>query len=324
MRGVLLRLLAIVVGVALFAGCGSSGAKQAAGGRRLDRPVTVSHRYGSTRIEQVPKRIVTLDLQWTDVILAMGITPVGHSVDTRMPESGVPWQKIPHGSKALSLGDGGVPVEQIAALKPDLIVGTYSIADKQTYNQLSAIAPTIASTREATAVTPWQDLVRLAGRILDKTAKAGHVIESAQTKVHATAAQLPGLKDKTFTLAQYIVGDTITAVADRGDGSSRFFQHLGMRLYRPVVHLGQKRGQARVSVSTERVDLLRADLLAFLINGGDKTDLADIPGFGQLPGTVAVLDYPTIVGLNTPSPLSIPYVLHQLRPYLEKAAASPR
>ena len=67
--------------------------------------------------------------------------------------------------------------------------------------------------------------------------------------------------------------------------------------------------------------LERADLLAFLVNGGDERDLSDIPGFCSLPGTVAVLDYPTIVGLNTPSALSVPYALEWLRPHLEATAA---
>lgn len=109
-------------------------------------------------------------------------------------------------------------------------------------------------------------------------------------------------------------------VADERDGSSVFFQQLGMTMYPPVAEEGEPTGDARISVSTERSDLLQADLLTFLVNGGDESDLADIPGFDRLPGAVAVLDYPTIVGLNTPSPLSIPYSLEQLRPYLEEAA----
>jgi iron complex transport system substrate-binding protein len=93
-----------------------------------------------------------------------------------------------------------------------------------------------------------------------------------------------------------------------------------MTLYPPVRQEGARTGAARINVSTERADLLRADLLAFLVNGGDRSNLSDIPGFDQLPGTVAVLDYPTIVGLNTPSPLSIRYALERLRPYLDQAA----
>jgi iron-siderophore transport system substrate-binding protein len=110
-------------------------------------------------------------------------------------------------------------------------------------------------------------------------------------------------------------------VADENDGSSVFFQPLGMRMHPAVRERGEETGEARIQVSVERADLLRADLLAFLVNGGDEGDLSDIPGFARLPGTVAVLDYPTIVGLNTPSALSIPYALERLRPYLEAAAA---
>jgi iron complex transport system substrate-binding protein len=37
-------------------------------------------------------------------------------------------------------------------------------------------------------------------------------------------------------------------------------------------------------------------------------------------GAVAVLDLAAVSGLNTPTPLSIPYSLEQIRPALEAAA----
>ncbi|HKY16005.1 MAG TPA: hypothetical protein VJM33_13855 [Microthrixaceae bacterium] len=69
--------------------------------------------------------------------------------------------------------------------------------------------------------------------------------------------------------------------------------------------------------------MLDGDLLLVLTNGG-STD--DIVGFDQLPavktGAVAELDYLDATGLNTPSPLSIPYALDSIRPALEAAADS--
>jgi iron complex transport system substrate-binding protein len=282
-------------------------------------PVQVDHVFGTTEIDDVPERIVTIDVQWTDTMLAMGVEPVGYSVDPYMPDGVVPWQQLPADAKALDLADG-LPIEKIAALKPDLIVGSYSIADKRTYQLLSAIAPTIPNIDDS-QVQPWQDLVRLAGTILDRPDDAASLVASVDGEVAQTAEDLPGLAGKTFALAQYVVGDSVYIVADENDGSSVFFQQLGMTMFEPVRAQGKKTGEARINVSTERGDLLRADLLAFLVNGGDESDLSDIPGFDSLPGTVAVLDYPTIVGLNTPTPLSIPYSLDQLRPYLEQAAA---
>jgi iron complex transport system substrate-binding protein len=316
------RLVTALFGTLLVAGlaaCGSDdSAAESGDAQTLAAPVTVEHKFGETTIDAVPKRIVTIDLQWTDVMLAMGVEPVGYTVDALMPDEQVPWQKAPAGAKALPLTDG-VPVEQILALDPDLVLGSYSIADEETYKLLADRVPTVAGPPD-TQVMAWQDMVRLAGKFLNETDKAEQLITGVDDEVAAVAGEYPVLKGRTFALAQYIVGDSMYIVADEKDGSSVFFQQLGMTLYPPVVAEGQKTGEARVNVSTERADLLQADLLAFLVNGGDESDLSDIPGFDQLPGTVAVLDYPTVVGLNTPTPLSIPYALEKLTPYLKEVA----
>ncbi|OHV48684.1 hypothetical protein BCD48_14655 [Pseudofrankia sp. BMG5.36] len=318
-----LALVAAVLLAGTAAACGSDDDDQAPAAsatpsQTLSTPVTVQHVYGSTTIKTIPKRVVTLDLQWTDVMLAMGVQPIAYAVDPGMPASGVPWEKLPADATKISVTDG-LPVEKILALHPDLVVAAYAIQDEETYKLLSASVPTIAGP-PGDAVPAWQDLTHTAGQFLNDTAKADKVIADADAPVKAAAAELPQLKGKTFALAQYIVGDSMYIVGDPKDGSSLFFEEFGMKLYQPVLDEAAKTGETRVNVSTERADLLRADLLAFLINGGDESDLGDIPGFDQLPGTVAVLDYATIVGLNTPSPLSIPYSLDKLRPYLDKTA----
>jgi iron complex transport system substrate-binding protein len=319
----LTRLVAALSGVLLVAGlaaCGSDdSAAESGDAQTLDTPVTVEHTFGTTTIDTVPRRIVTIDVQWTDVVLAMGVEPVGYTVDALMPDSTVPWQELPGGATALELTDG-VPVEQVLALDPDLVLGSFSIADEATYQLLADRVPTVAGSPDR-QVMAWQDMVRTAGEFLGQPGKAEQVVRSVDDEVGGLAGELPGLRGRTFSLAQYVVGDSMYVVADEQDGSSVIFEQLGMTLDPAVVDEGRRTGQARVNVSTERADLLRADFLAFLVNGGDESDLADIPGFDQLPGTVAVLDYPTVVGLNTPTPLSIPYALEKLKPHLEQAAA---
>lgn len=323
-RRVLSTAAAAAFGLAVPAGCATetanAGRSGATGNRRsLDSPVRVEHRFGSTTVDAVPRRVVSLDLQWTDTMLALGTEPVGYGRDRRMPKSGVPWQRL--SSATAFRMDDGVPVEEILRLRPDLIVGTFSIPDAETYRLLSDIAPTIASL-DSRQVSPWRQLVGLAGKLLDRRAKARQVVRSVESEVRRTAEDLPGLRGQTFLLAQYLVGDGMYLVSDPQDGSSVLFRQLGMKLYPPVARQGERTGQPRVQVNPERSDLLRSDLLAFLINGGDRRDLADIAGFDRLPGTVAVLDYATVVGLNTPSALSLPYALAELRPYLERAAAN--
>lgn len=319
MSRTVLALVATVLVAGAAAACGSDSDDKApaapAATQTLSTPVAVRHAYGSTTIKTVPKRIVTLDLQWTDVMLAMGVKPIAYAVDPGMPAAGVPWEKLPADATKIPATDG-LPVEKILAMHPDLVVAAYAIRDEETYKLLSAGVPTIAGPPND-QVPAWQDLTRTTGKIFNDTAKADQVISAADAPVAAAAAakELPQLKGKSFTLAQYIVSDAMYVVGDPNDGSSRFFEQFGMKIYQPVLDEAKRTGTTRVKVSTER-----ADLLAFLINGGDASDLNDVPGFDQLPGTVAVLDYATISSLNTPPPLSIPYALDRLRPYLDKAA----
>ena len=44
-------------------------------------PVTIEHLYGDTVIDGLPDRIVSLDMQWTDVLTALGHPPVAAIVD---------------------------------------------------------------------------------------------------------------------------------------------------------------------------------------------------------------------------------------------------
>ena len=77
----------------------------------------------------------------------------------------------------------------------------------------------------------------------------------------------------------------------------------------------------RVELSLENVGMLDADVVVLFTNGADPTSVV---GYDALPavrsGAVATLDYAAVVGLNTPTPLSVPYSLELIRPALEAAA----
>ena len=63
----------------------------------------------------------------------------------------------------LSLADG-IQVDQIAALKPDLIVATNAGLDQDTYSRLSAIAPTIPQSGPDAFFEPWRDQATAIGQ----------------------------------------------------------------------------------------------------------------------------------------------------------------
>lgn len=327
-----LLLLAILAVVALVAGaCGgdstsadgdstnanSSGSADGnAEGGAGSFPVTIEHTYGSTTIDEVPERIVSLETAWTDVLATMDHPPVGYIGDPSAPD-GFPWRgDVLDGSTEIA-ATTELPWEQIAALEPDLIVVGYFAQDQGDYDRLTAIAPTIALLGDS-QVDKWQDLTTTAGQVLGQPAKAQAVIESVDGDVAEVAETLPELKDRTFSFANYVEGDGIYVLADPEDGANVLFGQLGMVIPEDI---RAEADQGRFKLSMEQIGMLDGDLLLALLNG---TDPSDITGWALLPavesGAVVEMDYQLAVALNTPTPLSIPWALEQIRPQLELAA----
>ena len=135
--------LALTAGATAFvAACGSKPGEVAD-----DGSVTVKHVFGETKIPAPPKRVVSAGLTGQDDLLAVGIVPIAVTDWFGGEPFGVwPWAQPKLGGAqpvVLNLADG-VPVDQIASLKPDLIVATNAGLDQDTYNRLTAVAPTIA------------------------------------------------------------------------------------------------------------------------------------------------------------------------------------
>lgn len=283
-------------------------------------PVTFEHRYGTTEVDERPQRIVSLDTQWTDALLALGTTPVGYLADYNVPD-GFPWRGDDLADSTEMTATDALPMEQIAALRPDLIVVTYFAQNQADYDKLAAIAPTITTLSDA-EVDTWQEITVAAGQVVGEPATADEVVASVDGQVAAVAEELPGLAGKTFAFANYVKGDAIYVVSDPDDGAVVLFDQLGM-VISPAILEAAGNETGRVKVGFERTDLLDADLLALLTNGEDPST---IPSYDTLPavksGAVSLLDYADATALNTPTPLSVPYVLEVIRPALEVAAAS--
>lgn len=308
------RLVVITFLTILLSSCSASpdSAPPASSGA-----VTVDHRFGSTQITGIPERVVALDTQWTDSLLALGITPV--AVPKPDLVEGFPWQDLGDVSQ-LDLSQG-IALEKIAAEKPDLIVGTWPIVDQATYDKLAGLAPTIAAPGGAAGsdwqVADWQAVLDQAGRATSRSDRAAALAEHVTRAIAEVRTAHPSIEGRTYTLAQYVVSSrSVIAVADPEDGASQVFTSLGMTLDPGIRAEGEKQNASRIELGAERIDVLTADLLTIMVNGGAASDLERVPGIAQLPGEVAVLDYATVAGLNVPSVLSVPYALEQLEPFL--------
>ncbi|MBW8711972.1 MAG: ABC transporter substrate-binding protein, partial [Mycobacterium sp.] len=141
MRAALSRrsFLTVAAGAALVAACSSTKPGEVA----KDGSVTVKHIFGETKIPAPPKRVVSAGFTEQDDLLAIGVVPIAVTDWFGGEPFGVwPWAQPKLGAAqpvVLNLNDG-IQVDQIASLKPDLIVATNAGLDQDTYTKLSAIA----------------------------------------------------------------------------------------------------------------------------------------------------------------------------------------
>ena len=151
----------------MLAACGSEKPGEVAN----DGSVTVKHVFGETKIPAPPKRVVSAGFTEQDDLLAVGVVPIAITDWFGGEPFGVwPWARPKLGGAqpaVLSLADG-IQTDQIAALKPDLIVATNAGLDQETYTKLSAIAPTIAQSGQDAFFEPWKDQATTIGQAVFK------------------------------------------------------------------------------------------------------------------------------------------------------------
>ncbi|WP_344586446.1 iron-siderophore ABC transporter substrate-binding protein [Actinomadura vinacea] len=124
----------LAAGLVLTA-CGSGDAESSGPTR------AVKHAMGEAKVPETPKRIVVLDTDKLDTLKTLGMTPVG----TVLPGEAAGMPKYLGGefAKVKVVGTTQEPdVEGIAALRPDLILGS-KFRQEKFYRELSKIAPTV-------------------------------------------------------------------------------------------------------------------------------------------------------------------------------------
>ncbi|MGH8933793.1 MAG: ABC transporter substrate-binding protein, partial [Egibacteraceae bacterium] len=176
------RQLLAGAAAALLAGCGASDR----GGDVPDDtggfPVTIDGAFGPTRIERRPARVAAVGfLRDGDDALALGITPVLMGVSGNFPEGLAPWTRAALGSATPPTVDVSedLPLEQVAAARPDLILATDDRTLADHHDRLTGIAPVLAYTVGAEA-EPWRLRAERIGRALGRSQRAGEVVRGIQ------------------------------------------------------------------------------------------------------------------------------------------------
>lgn len=183
----LLLLLALLgpvsAGCAAADGTGDTGATGAA-------PVTVTDDLGEVTLDREPARIVTTSDETTELVVALGLRPVGvgstrvngaASDDTRFAD----YYLSPEQLGEPRFVGGQTDLEAVVGLRPDLIVHG---SEDDLLPKLRKAGPTLVYDVEAPGA--WQRALTELGRATGRTAEAARVIADYRAQVETAKKQL--------------------------------------------------------------------------------------------------------------------------------------
>jgi iron complex transport system substrate-binding protein len=302
--------------VSLVAACSSTKPGVVA----KDGSVTVKHIFGETKIPAPPKRVVSAGFTEQDDLLAVGVVPIAVTDWFGGEPFGVwPWAQPKLGGAqpvVLNLNDG-IQVDQIASLKPDLIVATNAGLDQDTYNKLSAIAPTIAQSGPDAFFEPWKDQATAIGQAVFKADDMAALIAAVDQKFAGIGKSNPQFAGKKVLLLGgtfYQDSVRITAPGWRTD----FLTNMGFTIPDTGGELVPRARMASI--------LDGADVLIWKTESDEEQAalLAD-PSVAKLQTTIAKRNIFTgkeLAGaIAFASTLSYPVVADQLPPMLARVIA---
>lgn len=191
-------------------------------------PRTVTHVMGRTEIPAEPTRIVALDQTFVDAALALdmavvGFTDIRGSDGATPPYLAAPMARL--APNARSVGELTSPsLEQIAALKPDLIVSAKA-RHEAIYGKLSRIAPTVFN--QTTGPT-WKDNLRLLAEATGKEELARTRLTDYEQRAKTIGDAIRAAQGKNPTITVIRFSDLQTRLYQRASFSGSVLADTGL------------------------------------------------------------------------------------------------
>jgi iron complex transport system substrate-binding protein len=313
----------MTAGVAAVAACGSDQP----GAVAKDGSVTVKHAFGETKVPAPPKRVVSAGFTEQDDLLAVGVVPIAVTEWWGGEPFAVwPWAQAKLGPAqpvVLNLADG-IQVDQIAALKPDLIVATNAGVDQDTYTKLSKIAPTIPQSGPDAYFEQWKDQAVTIGAALFKLDEMKALIKGIDDRFVAAGTSNQQFSGKKVLLLQGTIFED-SAVATLAGWRTDFLTQMGFVIPDNINAFGRDH-RAFIPRNQMKSVLDAADVLIWTTESDeDESRLAADPTFRQLRATATQRNIFTgkeLAGaIAFSSPLSYPLVADRFPPVIARALA---
>jgi iron complex transport system substrate-binding protein len=312
------------LGVAGLLAVGACGSNKPAGGTSSNS-VTIKHRFGQTVVPSPPKRVVSAGFTEQDDLLAVGVIPIAVTSWWGDEPFGVwPWAQSRLGAAqpaVLSLADG-FQFDQIAALKPDLIVATNAGVDQDSYNRLSGIAPTIPQAPDQPPFfQPWKAQADIIGDAVFQSDQMKSLVSQVDSRFTDAAKANQQFSGKKVVLLQGGFFQD-NAIATMPGWRTEFLTQMGLQIPDTV---GAFKVDDRAFIPRDQAAhvLNDADVLIWKTESDEEqSNLASDPIFQQLKATAEHRNIFTGKDLSGAiafsSPLSLPMVADQLTPQLSR------
>jgi iron complex transport system substrate-binding protein len=280
--------------------------------------VTISHVFGETTIPEPPKRVVSAGFTEQDDLLALGVVPIAvTNWFGDQPFAVWPWarEKLGNAKPVVLNLDNGIQVQQIAGLKPDLIVATDAGVDEDTYQKLSAIAPTIPQSDGYAFFEPWKEQATAIGRAVFQPDQMKSLINGVDQGFAGVADKYPQFKNKTVLLLQgKLHQDDVVATIGWG---TEFLTRMGLAVADSINPFAVD--QLRAFIPRDKINpvLGAAELLIWTTDDeNDQTALLANPDVAALRERSVFTTKDQAGAIAFASPLSFPLVADQLPPLI--------
>ncbi len=280
--------------------------------------MTITHVFGETTVPEPPKRVVSAGYTGQDDLLAVGVVPIAvTNWFGDQPFAVWPWARPKLGNAkpvVLSL-DNGIQVQQIAGLKPDLIVATDAGVDADTYQKLSAIAPTLPQSDGYAFFEPWKDQATAIGQAVFQRDQMKSLINGVDQSFAGVAQKYPQFKNKRVLLLEGNLHQG-SAVAVTG-WRTEFLTQMGLAVADAITPFAVDQQRAFVPRGKIRAVLDAADLLIWTTeNDADQRELLANPDVAALRARSMFTTTDQAGAIAFASPLSYPLVADQLPPLI--------
>lgn len=288
-------------------------------------PIVIEHGFGETVIESKPERVVTIQWGNHDVVLALGIEPVGFSAANYgvQDDSGLlPWtaEKLDQ----LGITDpnvfqdtDGLDFEAISDANPDVILAAYSGITEEDYDLLSQIAPVVAYPI-APWTTSWRDQIVYNATGMGMKAEGDQLIKDIEDLIEGKLNEYTEIKGKKVAWVNFSATDMSDLhIYTPTDPRVAFLYELGMVYSESITNEITDPSSYALNISAENADILYDSDIIIGYGGEDLYEAVKADSlFGKIPaierGSVVFIgDSTPLAAAGNPNPLSISYTIDE-------------